>query len=238
QRNKQDFLLQDSCSNWLYTKNAQHLCHVCHFSATSKMSVKTSNISYCNLIVTILIGLLALITFTILSGPPVSILFKLIHLGVKFAGLFGQSQFTINFLNSFVPMYTSTNGEFVDGYKSMDHFIHTRWNADPYPNHQVRVRVYIPQTKKQKLPLMIWIHGGGFSFGSLEIAELTSRKFAKSGIIVVSAGYRHAYQHPFPTQLEDVHTLLKWLNEHASNTYKSDHNEEIKRLADFNKVII
>lgn len=45
-------------------------------------------------------------------------------------------------------------------------------------------------TKKSKLPVMVWIHGGGFVGGSSGGNEFTGAAFAKQDVILVSFNYR------------------------------------------------
>ncbi|MBG8555091.1 carboxylesterase/lipase family protein [Hymenobacter guriensis] len=45
-------------------------------------------------------------------------------------------------------------------------------------------------TKKSKLPVMVWIHGGGFVFGSGGGADFTGASFTKQGVMLVSMNYR------------------------------------------------
>src|SRR5689334_12182582 len=45
-------------------------------------------------------------------------------------------------------------------------------------------------TKKSKLPVMVWIHGGAFVFGSGAQGDYTAAPFAKQGVILVSINYR------------------------------------------------
>ncbi len=45
-------------------------------------------------------------------------------------------------------------------------------------------------TKAAKLPVMIWIHGGAFMFGSGSSPENSGVNFAKQGIILVTFNYR------------------------------------------------
>ncbi len=41
-----------------------------------------------------------------------------------------------------------------------------------------------------KLPVMVWIHGGGFNFGSASQAEYQGRRLAEKGVVVVTINYR------------------------------------------------
>lgn len=45
-------------------------------------------------------------------------------------------------------------------------------------------------TQKSKLPVMVWIHGGAFVFGSGAQGNYTGAPFTKQGIILVSINYR------------------------------------------------
>jgi para-nitrobenzyl esterase len=45
-------------------------------------------------------------------------------------------------------------------------------------------------TPKAKLPVMVWIHGGGFVFGSGGGPDVEGRAFTKQGVLLVSMNYR------------------------------------------------
>jgi len=45
-------------------------------------------------------------------------------------------------------------------------------------------------TKQSKLPVMVWIHGGGFVFGSGGGPDFTGASFTKQGVLLVSMNYR------------------------------------------------
>ena len=45
-------------------------------------------------------------------------------------------------------------------------------------------------TKKSKLPVMVWIHGGAFVFGSGGGPDFSGAAFAKQGVMLVSINYR------------------------------------------------
>lgn len=54
------------------------------------------------------------------------------------------------------------------------------------------LNIWAPATAKKsnKLPVMIWIHGGGFVFGSGSQGDFSGEHFAKKGVILVSINYR------------------------------------------------
>ena len=45
-------------------------------------------------------------------------------------------------------------------------------------------------TKSSKLPVMVWIHGGGFVFGSGGGPDFTGASFTRQGVLLVSLNYR------------------------------------------------
>jgi epsilon-lactone hydrolase len=70
---------------------------------------------------------------------------------------------------------------------------------------EVRVRRYRPAEPEGPLPAMVYIHGGGFVVGSLDLYDADCRRIAAEvGAVVFSVDYRLAPEHPFPAALEDV----------------------------------
>lgn len=41
-----------------------------------------------------------------------------------------------------------------------------------------------------RMPVMVWIHGGGFNFGSASLREYNGKNLAKKGVVVVTINYR------------------------------------------------
>lgn len=52
------------------------------------------------------------------------------------------------------------------------------------------LNVWKPDTSMDKLPVMVWIHGGGLCLGSTSQSLTTGEQLAKNGVIVVSIAYR------------------------------------------------
>ena len=77
------------------------------------------------------------------------------------------------------------------------------------PAPPVRLRRLVPTAGARELAPILFVHGGGWAFGSIEASLGLSRKLAELfGRPVVSVGYRLAPEHPFPAALEDVKTAL------------------------------
>ncbi|MQY29170.1 alpha/beta hydrolase [Nocardia aurantia] len=80
------------------------------------------------------------------------------------------------------------------------------------PAGDITVRVYRPPTAPARSPGLLWIHGGGYVIGSAAQDDWLCRHFARElGIVVVSADYRLAPEHPFPVPLHDCHDALAWM---------------------------
>lgn len=74
-----------------------------------------------------------------------------------------------------------------------------------------RVRVLSP-TDGKAAGLLLWMHGGGLVIGAPSQDDARCAEFVRElGIVVVSAYYRLAPQHPFPAALEDCHAAWGWV---------------------------
>jgi acetyl esterase len=72
----------------------------------------------------------------------------------------------------------------------------------------MRARLHLPVTDNP-LPLIIFVHGGGWTFGSIDTHDGTMRILAAvSGCAVLGIDYRLAPEHPFPAPLDDVLAAL------------------------------
>lgn len=88
----------------------------------------------------------------------------------------------------------------------------------PGPGSDIPIRIYTPRELKtaEKLPVLMWFHGGGFVIGSLETHDSACRMLAnKADCIVVSVDYRLAPEAPFPAAVEDCQAAMKWVSLHA-----------------------
>ncbi|HVV77363.1 MAG TPA: alpha/beta hydrolase [Mycobacteriales bacterium] len=78
----------------------------------------------------------------------------------------------------------------------------------------VPVRVYRPHAGT--LPGLIWIHGGGWWTGSLDLEDRGCRQRARlAGCVIVSIDYRLAPEHPFPSALDDCWAVATWVADNA-----------------------
>lgn len=81
----------------------------------------------------------------------------------------------------------------------------------------MRLRIYRPKSSDSPVPILLWLHGGGYIIGKPEISEAACIEYVRElGIVIVSVDYRLAPDYPFPTPLEDGYTALKWVHTHAA----------------------
>ncbi|MCC5580096.1 alpha/beta hydrolase [Microtetraspora sp. AC03309] len=74
----------------------------------------------------------------------------------------------------------------------------------------VRVRVYRPEPGDRPLPVVVYFHGGGWVFGSVDRNDALGRDLAfRCGAVVVSVDYRLAPEHPFPAAADDAFSVVR-----------------------------
>jgi acetyl esterase len=70
-------------------------------------------------------------------------------------------------------------------------------------------RLYRPAAGR--LPLVVYLHGGGWIIGSLETHDRACRRLAdESGAALLAVDYRLAPEHPWPASVDDAETALRW----------------------------
>ncbi len=75
---------------------------------------------------------------------------------------------------------------------------------------QQRLRLY--RASAETRPTLLYIHGGGWIGGSIELNDSATRALAaQSGRHVVSISYRFAPQYPYPAALSDCLAAVQWL---------------------------
>ena len=76
-------------------------------------------------------------------------------------------------------------------------------------------RLYAPSNGA--LPVLLYLHGGGFTIGNLETHDSLCRQLAlRSGAAVVALDYRLAPEHRFPVAVDDCWAALRALAEPAT----------------------
>jgi len=83
----------------------------------------------------------------------------------------------------------------------------------------IEVRIYWPHAEsvRDRLPMLLYFHGGGWAAGDLDSHDGLARAFcAQAGLIVANVGYRLAPEQKFPVQVEDSYRALCWAADQAA----------------------
>jgi len=83
-----------------------------------------------------------------------------------------------------------------------------------------KLDLYLPKSRKpgdKPVPVILWIHGGGWSQGSRKQCLPVREGYLDKGYAVASLGYRLSGDAIFPAQIEDVKAAVVWLKQHADD---------------------
>ncbi|KAL3814211.1 hypothetical protein ACJIZ3_015479 [Penstemon smallii] len=105
------------------------------------------------------------------------------------------------------------------------------------PENDISARLYLPKNPNphNKLPLLVYFHGGGFfvesAFSQLYHEHLNVL-VKEANVVALSVNYRLAPEHPLPIAYEDSWLALKWVSSESEN------EEWIRDYADLNRVYL
>jgi acetyl esterase len=84
----------------------------------------------------------------------------------------------------------------------------------PGPDSSIPGTLFVPSGSVSGL--LVYLHGGGWSVGSVELSAPQARALANAGgCLVLSVEYRLAPEHQFPAGLEDAYAAVCWAEENA-----------------------
>lgn len=80
--------------------------------------------------------------------------------------------------------------------------------------------IYLPPNAKSKVPLVIWVHGGGWmhndKYADMSYMGNTIKSIIESGYALASIDYRHSTQAIFPAQILDCNQAVEFLYKNAA----------------------
>lgn len=80
-----------------------------------------------------------------------------------------------------------------------------------------KARVYTPANASGALPVVLYIHGGGWVIADIDVYDSSPRALAEAAqAIVVSIEYRHAPEAKFPAAHDDANAAYKWVLDNAA----------------------
>jgi acetyl esterase/lipase len=84
----------------------------------------------------------------------------------------------------------------------------------PGGHERQKLDLYLPAKAEGKLPVVVWVHGGGWEGGNKD--RCPAVPFVPRGYAVASLNYRLSQHAPFPAQIEDCKSAIRWLRAHAA----------------------
>jgi len=82
----------------------------------------------------------------------------------------------------------------------------------------IRVRIYRPTAAVGPLPVMLYLHGGGYLRGVPEQFGSSIKDFIETApCIIVAPDYRKAVESPYPAAFNDCYDTLLWIRDNAAS---------------------
>lgn len=76
--------------------------------------------------------------------------------------------------------------------------------------------LYLPIGVEKPLPVIVWLHGGGWRMGDRKLGPDFRVRFAERGYAMASIEYRLSTEALFPAQIHDVKAAIRWLRSSAN----------------------
>jgi poly(3-hydroxybutyrate) depolymerase len=92
--------------------------------------------------------------------------------------------------------------------------------------HEIKANIFLP-TIKEKHPVLVYFHGGGFIFGNRDqgLDIPLKEKLLANNYAVVSADYRLAPETKLDEILKDVSDIIKWIKLNGEQKFNIDVNK-------------
>ncbi len=131
----------------------------------------------------------------------------------------------------FPPVHTMTGAEARAIIRSRfvpraepEHVTEVRDDSIAGPGGDIPVRIYRPDCGAERLPILVYAHGGGFVFCDLDSHDELCRDIANHlPAVVISVAYRLAPEYRWPAAADDVYTVARWAAHNASS-FRGDPN--------------
>jgi arylformamidase len=79
-----------------------------------------------------------------------------------------------------------------------------------------KVDIYAPEGARN-LPVVFWIHGGGWQTGDKTNVQMKPQAFVDKGFVFVSTGYRLLTNVEIATIFRDIAKSVRWVHDHIGN---------------------
>ena len=82
-------------------------------------------------------------------------------------------------------------------------------------DRELLVDIYRPPEHIETRPAVLLIHGGGFQMGDREQLKWYGLMLGRRGYLCVTCEYRLVHEAPWPAQIHDIKTALRWMRASA-----------------------
>jgi acetyl esterase/lipase len=105
-----------------------------------------------------------------------------------------------------------------DGVVEVSDVVYERLAAPDGDERALRLDASFPAAAGEApLPVVVYVHGGGWRSGSKEAGAPFRRAFARGGYFAVSVEYRLAGEAKFPAAVDDCRAAIRFLRRHADD---------------------
>jgi acetyl esterase/lipase len=80
---------------------------------------------------------------------------------------------------------------------------------------KLRLDLFIPRTNEKHIPIVIFIHGGGWRSGDKSFQHPLANEVASQGFLCASIEYRLSPEAKYPSAIQDIKSAIKWLKKNA-----------------------
>lgn len=97
-----------------------------------------------------------------------------------------------------------------EGVRCIDNLVYVEAG---HPRQQLDLYLPTVMAADQRLPVVLWVHGGGWAAG--DKARCPAVWLVTRGYAVAAINYRYSQHATFPAQLHDCKAAIRWLRAHA-----------------------
>lgn len=106
-------------------------------------------------------------------------------------------------------------GHYGDVIDSVQETAQVKVPVDGYPD--ASFTVYRPEDNQEILPVIVYIHGGGWSLGNAESVAWFAKLLSANGYVVCNVDYALAPEHPYPASTCQLTEVINYIYEHAED---------------------
>ncbi len=94
--------------------------------------------------------------------------------------------------------------------------VHRNIAYGPAEDHWNRLDVYVPTRPRRPMPVVMYVHGGGFAMLSKDTHRVMALAIARAGYLVFNINYRQGSGHRYPHPIEDACLALRWVRDQCA----------------------